>query len=173
MFIVLAWLWTGRSSVIDCRPKGHQTTSNASSSLYKSIFPRSGQNKTSLRAWEILDVNYGPQRNLSLDFLNTCPEFIIGVYFKSNATGHAWWCHCWSKCNWKVNFNCIKIVGAERNNEWRWVERWKHFSRKFYLSQEDSRSTGLKIVLYLFWLTKTTTIKQIYKNIETKQVHFL
>ena len=28
-------------------------------------------------------------------------------------------------------------------------------------------------VLYLFWLTKTTTIKQIYKNIETKQVHFL
>ena len=76
--------------MIDCRPKGHKTTSNASSSLYKSIFPRSGQNKTSLRAWEILDVNYGPQRNLSLDFLNTFPEFIIGVYFKSNAIGHAW-----------------------------------------------------------------------------------
>ena len=33
-------------------------------------------------------MNYGLQRNLSLDFLNTCPEFIIGVYFKSNATGH-------------------------------------------------------------------------------------
>ena len=78
------------SSVIDCRPKGYQTTSNASSSLHMSIFPRSGQNKSSLRAWEILDVNYGLQRNLSLDFLNTCPEFIIGVYFKSNATGHAW-----------------------------------------------------------------------------------
>ena len=78
------------SSVIDCRPKGYQTTSNASSSLHMSIFPRSGQKKSSLRAWEILDVNYGPQRNLSLDFLNTCPEFIIGVYFKSNATGHAW-----------------------------------------------------------------------------------
>ena len=78
------------SSVIDCRPKGYQTTSNASSSLHMSIFPRSGQNKSSLRAWEILDVNYGLQRNLSLGFLNTCPEFIIGVYFKSNATGHAW-----------------------------------------------------------------------------------
>ena len=36
----------------------------------------------------------------------------------------------------------MKIIGAERNNEWWWVERWKHFSRKFYLWQKDGRSTG-------------------------------
>ena len=55
-----------------------------------SFFPRSGQNKYFLHAWEILDVNYGPQRKLSWDFLNTRPEFMIAVYFKSNVTGHAW-----------------------------------------------------------------------------------
>ena len=76
--------------MIDCRPKGYQTTSNVSSSLHMSFFPRSGQNKSFLHAWEFLDVNYGPQRKLSWDFLNTRPEFMIAVYFKSNVTGYAW-----------------------------------------------------------------------------------
>ena len=76
--------------MIDCRPKDHQTTSNASSSLHMSFFPRSGQNKPSLHPWEILDGKSQSQRKLSWKFFNTCPEFIIGVYFKSNATGHAW-----------------------------------------------------------------------------------
>ena len=88
------------------------------------------------------------------------PEFIIGVYFKSNATGL-----------WKVNFNCMKIIGAERNNEWRWVERWKHFSRKFYLWQKDGRST---VFIFIFCastdLQQQQQLKQIYKEIETKHL---
>ena len=76
--------------MIDCRPKGYQPASNVRSSLHMSFFPRGGQNKSSLHAWEILDVNYRPQRKFSWEFLNTRPEFIIGAYFKSNATGHAW-----------------------------------------------------------------------------------
>ena len=59
--------------MIDCRPKDHQTTSNASFSLHMSFFPRSGQNKPFLHAKEILDVNYGPQRKLSWEFLDTRP----------------------------------------------------------------------------------------------------
>ena len=76
--------------MIDYKSKGYQTTSNASSSLHMSIFLRSGQNKSSLHVREILDANYGPLRKLSWEFLNTRPEFIIGVYFKSNVIGYAW-----------------------------------------------------------------------------------
>ena len=77
------------NKVIDCRPKGHQITSNASSSLHMSIFPRSGQNKSSLHAWEILDVNYGPH-NVVVGGFEYLPRIHNCVYFKSNATGHAW-----------------------------------------------------------------------------------
>ena len=64
--------------MIDCRPKDHQTTSNASSSLHMSIFPRSGQNKSSLHAWEILYVNYGLNDGESKDGNISAESSIFG-----------------------------------------------------------------------------------------------
>ena len=77
--------------MIDCRPKGYQPASNIKFQSTHVFFPSQWPKQIfSACMGDFRCELWTPEKVVVGVFEYPRPEFIIGVYFKSNATGHAW-----------------------------------------------------------------------------------